>query len=294
MSFVRPDEERRLRAIGPLTELSPTLQRAFDPDGFFEPVPEPGRDDWLNVAAEKGQGYEAFTRTATNRPDAVRQHVYVQPLGDFSAAQRALLERLREFGTAFFAREVRLLPAIAVAGNGVTERHNRYTGVTQLKTRDLLPLLARQLPADACCMLGMTALDLYPTESWSFVFGEAMLDERVAVFSIARYDPRFYDKPADPMLLLKRACKVLAHETSHMLGIRHCIFFNCLMNGSNHLAESDRRPLDVCPIDLRKLHWSLGFDIVQRYRNLLRFWREAGVDDTAGWIEHRLAFIEGQ
>src|SRR2546428_10758471 len=28
-------------------------------------------------------------------------------------------------------------------------------------------------------------------------------------------------------------------------GIQHCIFFNCLMNGSNHLDESDRRPLHV-------------------------------------------------
>jgi archaemetzincin len=203
-----------------------------------------------------------------------------------------LLRQVCDFGSAFFMRDVRLLPAIAVAGNGVTERTNRYTGTTQLKTRDLLPLLVRRLPADACCMLGMTALDLYPDESWSFVFGEAMLDERVGVFSIARYDPRFYDKPADPTLLLKRACKVLAHETSHMLGIRHCIFFNCLMNGSNHLSESDRRPLDVCPIDLRKLHWSLAFDIVERCRRLVRFWRDAGVDDTAESIERRLAFIE--
>jgi len=41
----------------------------------------------------------------------------------------------------------------------------------------------------------------------------------------------------------------------------HGVFFNCLMNGSNHLAESDRRPLHLCPVDLRKLQWTLGFDI---------------------------------
>jgi archaemetzincin len=294
MGFVQPDAARRLRAIGPVGDLPVALQRGFDPDVFFDAVPEPGPHDWLNVAAEQGQGYEAFTRTATNRPEGIRQRLYVQPLGDFSEAQNALLRQLQQFGSAFFARDVRLLPAIAVAENGITERRNRYTDVTQLKTRDILPVLARRLPADACCLLAVTVLDLYPGEGWNFVFGEAMLDERVGVFSIARYDPRFYDKPADPGLLLQRSCKVLGHETCHMLGVRHCIFFNCLMNGSNHLSESDRRPLDLCPVDLRKLHWSLAFDIIERYRNLLEFWRAAGVTGAAYWIERRLAFIEGR
>jgi archaemetzincin len=294
MGFVRPDAERRLRAIGPVAHLPGPLQRAFDPDVSFEAVPPPGRQDWLNVAAEHGQAYEAFTRTATNRPDADRPHIYVQPLGDFTRAQAALLLQLRQFGGAFFMRDVRLLPPLTIADNGITERHNRYTDITQLKTRDILPLLARRLPADACCVLGVTVLDLYPDDGWSFVFGEAILDERVGVFSIARYDPVFYDKPADPALLLQRSCKVLAHETCHMFGVRHCIFFNCLMNGSNHLAESDRRPLDVCPVDLRKLHWSLGFDIVERYRQLRQFWQVAGVSSEAEWIERRIAFIEGR
>jgi archaemetzincin len=58
---------------------------------------------------------------------------------------------------------------------------------------------------------------------------------------------------------------VLEHETGHMVGLAHCIYFNCLMNGSNHLAESDRRPLHLCPVCLRKLQWSIGFDVVARY-----------------------------
>ncbi len=292
MRFQPPDEERRLRAIGSLDDLAAPFRRAFTPDSFFEPIPAPGRRDWLSVAREPGQTFEAFGRLATNRPDGVRRHLYLQPLGDFSKPQETLLERLRAFGGIFFAGELRLLPALTVVGHGITERHNPYTDVTQLKTRDILPLLARRLPEDACSLLAVTAHDLYPDDNWSFVFGEAILDERVGVFSIARYDPRFYEKPADPVLLLRRSCKVLAHETCHMFGIRHCIFFNCLMNGSNDISESDRRPLHVCPVDLRKLHSTIGFDIVERYRALLRFWREAGVEEEAEWIARRLAFIE--
>ncbi len=292
MAFVPPDAERRARAIGSVSELPVTFQRAFDPDGF-DPIPAPARDDWLNVAAEKGQSFEGFTRAATNRAEGTRQHIYVQPIGEVLRAQHELLLQLQAFGSAFFARPVRLLPPIDVlVGTGIAERTNTLTGVTQLKTRDILPLLARKSPADAMCVLGFTAYDLYPDDGWNFVFGEAMLDERVGVFSVARYDPRFYDKPADPALLLRRASKVLAHETCHMRGIRHCIFFNGLMNGSNHLAESDRRPLEVCPVDLRKLHWLLGFDIVERYRILREFWRGAGIGEPADWIERRLASIE--
>ena len=41
-------------------------------------------------------------------------------------------------------------------------------------------------------------------------------------------------------LLLRRSCKVLAHETVHLPGIAHCVFYSYLMTGSNHFAE---RPL---------------------------------------------------
>lgn len=33
-----------------------------------------------------------------------------------------------------------------------------------------------------------------------------------------------------------------------------CIWYRCLMNGSNHLGEADARPLHLCPVDLRKLN----------------------------------------
>ena len=47
--------------------------------------------------------------------------------------------------------------------------------------------------------------------------------------------------------------QVMTHEIGHMFGIKHCVYHNCAMNGSNHLAESDRRAASLCPICLRKL-----------------------------------------
>jgi archaemetzincin len=92
-------------------------------------------------------------------------------------------------------------------------------------------------------------------------------------------------------MMLRRSSRVLVHETCHMFGIEHCVWFRCLMNGSNHLAESDARPLHLCPVDLRKLQWSIGFEVVERYRRLLDFDRQAGFEDDAHWLDKRLRFI---
>jgi archaemetzincin len=295
VAFSRSEPTEQLRAIGAIGELPPQLQRAFSIGPEFEPIPEPGPGDWLRVARERGQTFERFTavsRTAGDDGEGQRR-IYLRPIGDFLPEHSTLLEQLRRFGSEFFARELQVLPPLDIAANKITTRRNRFTDALQLKTRDILPALARTLPSDAACVLGFSAFDLYPHDTWSFVFGEALLGDRVGVFSIARYDPAFYDKPADdPSLILRRSCKVLAHEACHMFGIQHCVYFNCLMNGSNHLAESDRRPLHLCPVDLRKLHWSFRFDLADRYRRLRAFWLDAGVEDEAAWIARRLEFIE--
>ena len=80
---------------------------------------------------------------------------------------------------------------------------------------------------------------------------------------------------------------------AHMFGIEHCIYFHCLMNGSNHLAESDARPMHPCPVDLRKLQESIGFDVVQWHRALLEVDASAGFRDEVEWLNQRLSYITG-
>jgi hypothetical protein len=58
--------------------------------------------------------------------------------------------------------------------------------------------------------------------------------------------------------------------------------------GSNHLAESDRRPLHLCPVCLRKLQWNIGFDVLKRYTELERANRAAGFLDEADWLSRRI------
>lgn len=74
------------------------------------------------------------------------------------------------------------------------------------------------------------------------MFGLANVMTQVGIFSFCRYDPSFNEDPVDSEadaenLILFRACKVMTHEIGHMFGIRHCIYYECGMNGSNHIEE---------------------------------------------------------
>jgi archaemetzincin len=131
-------------------------------------------------------------------------------------------------------------------------------------------VLERRRPKDAVALLGLTASDLWPGEGWNFVFGQASLTARVGVWSIHRNgDPE--KSPADQALFLRRTLKTAVHETGHMLGFPHCIAYECGMNGSNHLAESDRQPIEFCPECVAKLWWTCGADPKRRLASLIEF-----------------------
>jgi archaemetzincin len=286
MQFTPPGDQARREAIGDTRSLPASMRWLLDPKSF-EPIPRPGAQDWLANHPEPGQTFDEFLNSHPNRPDALRHTIYLQPLDEFPS-DGPQLASLKQWTEAFFSMAVRVLPVIAHESENIHSRTNPATRNLQLLTRDILSLLAQRLPRDAFCLLGITLRDLYPAPSWNFVFGEASLRERVGVYSFARYGESKRDRTR---IMLRRSCKVLAHETGHMFGIEHCIYFRCLMNGSNHIAESDARPLHLCAVDLRKLYASVGFDPVSRYAHLQSFCRENGFDDEARWLEAQLARV---
>jgi len=77
-----------------------------------------------------------------------------------------------------------------------------------------------------------------------------------------------------------------------MFGVQHCVYFRCLMNGSNHLGGSDDRPPHLCPVCLRKLHHAVGFDVQARFERLLAFSQHAGFEDEAAWLTRRLEYLK--
>nr|XP_020662109.1 archaemetzincin-2 isoform X3 [Pogona vitticeps] len=234
------------------------LSEAYRPDSvLFKPITLHSESDWISSHPESTQDFAQFyCDPRRNRPSPQKNRIYVQPIGH------------------------------------------------------LLNYLKKKKPKDAFCIVGVTMIDLYPRDSWNFVFGQASLTEGMGIFSFARYDSDFYSanykgklkttkklSPADysvfdgyytPELsskLLLRSCKTLTHEIGHIFGLHHCQWLQCVMQGSNHLEEADRRPLDLCPICLRKLQSALGFNIMERYQ-VLQKWIEDGVNETEAGLSN--------
>ncbi len=96
-------------------------------------------------------------------------------------------------------------------------------------------------------------------------FGLASKTKRVGVFSVARYR---LSGLVDPCEVVYSCCKVMLHESAHMFGLKHCVYYRCLMNGAMSAEEEAKKPIcmatdvrvDMCPVCMRKLQNALGFD----------------------------------
>ena len=275
----------------------PQARVSADPAGYyspalFTPMPRPGPGDWMAAHPEPAQSFEAYTAGSPVRPTAARHTIVIAPLGAMTAEDRARLAVLREFMEVYYTLPVQIGERISLAGVKSRERTMGDLKFRQYLTTDLLrgPVLAA-LPKDALCLQAVTMEDLYPEEAWNYVFGQAQLSSRVGVYSLVRLYPAFWNEKDTPEARQKglvRSLKVLVHETGHMFGVWHCQAFQCNMNGSNSLAESDREPLHMCPECLKKFRWNIGFDVVLRYEALERFYKAHGMADEARWVEARL------
>jgi archaemetzincin len=284
----------RAEAFGAIEQIPENVRPLFVPDDAWNLIPLPESGDWLDVHVEPGQTFEEFRASHPNIPDAKRRFICLLPMGKFDDSASPELQRLRRFAEIYFQAEVKVLPGYDLATMDFRPRVNPQTKQVQILTLSVLKFLETRLPEDAFCLLGVTMRDLYPHDSWNYVFGQASLSNRVGIYSFARFDPDFFDeeRPRDfRRQLLRRSCAVLAHETGHMFGLRHCIYFDCVMNGSNSLAESDKRSLHLCPVCLRKLYDSIRFDPARRYRELARFYREQHWEAEGAWCERQLEKI---
>jgi archaemetzincin len=178
-------------------------------------------------------------------------------------------------------------------------------GHSQLKVDSVLTALKRYIPNDAFCLIALTMYDLFQAPSDLFVAGMAAGNHRVGVFSFQRYDPNcsfssefwyditfkaMKDNSAAQRLVLLQSLKLLVHEVGHLLGLDHCIWYSCYMNGSGHLDEDFRQPLFSCPVDLHKIESLCGFNVIERYRKLKNFFDKRNFTDESKWLQDRIDY----
>ena len=257
--------------------------------------------------------------------------VPIGPFDALGTGRVSALDTLCRYVSAFFCLPCRVTPGIALR-NKIVGRNARRgdEGQVQLDVADLVAALrARRQPRDVLCRVAVTMADLYIVKDgvpWNFVFGQAHKMDGLGAFSLSRYHPRGHPVrwpsasackarpstsprgvPSEQLLpramveqlseqelrqLLQRGAKVLTHELGHLFGISHCVHYECLMCGCNHMQEFDKRPMFLCPIDLRKLHSAIGFDIDTRYAQLEALYCELGWVEGSTWLRSRRAELE--
>ncbi|HMT07382.1 MAG TPA: archaemetzincin [Pyrinomonadaceae bacterium] len=267
-----------------LKELRESIKKV---EPFFKGMATPLANDWLASHKEPGQTFEQYLDSEPTKPTKERQKIYVLPLGTFNGQQTKIVEAAADYLGAFYDLEVVEMKGreLRVASSNI--RQNTATKARQIKTGYILnDILKPMLPADAAALIAFTTDDLYPDESMSYVFGQASLENRVGVWSLARLDDNAdYDK------FLRRTLKIAAHETGHMFSMMHCTKYECLMSGTNHLGETDRRPIDACPECMAKIAWISDVMPAERYRKLAAFCRTNGLTNEALEFEKKAAAV---
>lgn len=285
--FSPPSLKDRNIAVGDMRYLASDQREAFSWTSSFAPKEKPEPSDWLANHREPGQSFDQFLRSRRNLFKPPRQKLYIQPLGKFPEETGTLLEDLKQYTNIFFQAEVEIQTPLEIDNAGLTTRKNPGTGQLQVLSTDVLKYMHRDLPADAYARIAVTMTDLYPADSWNFVFGQATYQQRVGVFSFARYG-----KPGTSQFM-RRCIQIVSHETGHMFGFQHCIFYQCVMNGSNHLEESDKSPLALCPVCLRKLHTANHFSINKRYEAMRQYFVKHQLSTESEWVTARLKELDG-
>ena len=258
----------------------------------------PKSDEWLSHFPEAGQSLELYkSRDSRVLTTPNRHTIVLQPVGEFSDAQQELLEALREYAQVYFQMQSRVARPMALPepeksklGRMLPEDRRRDNYERQYDAIKLVnKLLLPELPKDAVVYIGITMEDLY-AEDMNYVFGFGSFENRTGVYSLARYFPEFWGKPTterSELLARRRSFKVLNHEASHVFGLKHCIFYNCTMNGSNSLEEADRSSIHECPVCHQKLLWNLKFEPQKRFDALRALYAKYGLDEESAWMIKR-------
>jgi archaemetzincin len=254
-----------------------------------EPLPPPLPGDWLAEHPEPGQTFAEYLAANPVRKSDKLHTIYLCLVGDFSEAQRRILDLTQDYLAIFFDCPVQVQRQIALASIPARARRTHPSwGDFQLLTGYILhEVLEPEQPADALAYLALTASDLWPGRDWNFVFGQANLRQRTGVWSIYRNGV----PDEDFTLYLRRTVGTSSHELCHVLTMRHCTAFHCLMNGSNHQEERDTRPMYLCPVCLRKLCWNLQVEPVPYLARLKSFCQQNHLHPERGWYEQAMAAL---
>lgn len=245
---------------------------------FYHPVKKPVKNDWLWDVKETFQSFEKFSTGIRNSPSRLRNTIYIKNLDidmENSLLTENAIEILCKTLSLYFPVNIKvkqLKQKFNLKKLEVPSRMNEM-GI-QYSGGEALNLLEKMHPKDGFLMIGVTSFDIYNMEDGNFVFGLASKMGCVGVISLNRFYTEFSDNIQNEEELFMRSLKMvgstLVHEVGHLFGIKHCVYFNCKMNGHNSIKEHLLQAPDFCPMCIRKIWSVLNFDIKERLEAIIK------------------------
>uniref|UniRef100_A0A6I8NNW3 Archaelysin family metallopeptidase 1 n=1 Tax=Ornithorhynchus anatinus TaxID=9258 RepID=A0A6I8NNW3_ORNAN len=209
--------------------------------------------DWLLSHPDAPEDFETFYYSSLRRKQSVfRKHIYLQPI-DLSEGPlgSSLLGCLRSCVESFFlGLHVKCLPSIPVSSIPCCFRHNRDSDRIQLHAEVGVCSFARFSGDFSQAGPGTSEPALGAKD-----VSEVTLRERDRTLLFGKVE-------------MVQCCKVTCHEICHLIGLGNCRWLRCVMQGALSTDEALLRPLELCPICLRKLQYAVGFKLIERYKKL--------------------------
>eukprot|EP01124_Arcella_intermedia_P036712 TRINITY_DN9678_c0_g1_i2.p1 TRINITY_DN9678_c0_g1~~TRINITY_DN9678_c0_g1_i2.p1 ORF type:complete len:403 (+),score=97.04 TRINITY_DN9678_c0_g1_i2:1-1209(+) len=279
-----PDEQQRIMAIG-LKYAPPALKWHLKsgPDVFPLLAP-PAPGEWLYKIKETPQPFAKWKRAYLKVKQQVkRRKIYLVPVEDWNT-EFPMLHLMQDYISTFYCLDVEVTPPVNIHINSglVTAQYNNSKFQFHMKdekkfrTTDIENVLKNLLKGDlkdGSFVAGITRRPVYADDGTA-LYGESDPDLYVAVVTISsflRTDPLKH--PENPFHFQLAPCLfVLAHEIGHLFFMSHCVYYNCIMGGTNGLKEF--RTHNLCPVCLHKMVfvWGEEVDVLQRYQLLLQFY----------------------
>ena len=289
------------------------LLTTSEPDSFFIPVKEGAI---LDEDYEDLQTYEKFASSRTRYKITKRRHtLHVYNIGKMPKRYQKLSLKLIEFIRCFFTLTTIVKGNLVVkySGNKKQEyivhpegNENEYyvksqtriredsdsipnsKSVLELDASDLLGVLGLYVENDTYTVIGITSHRIYNPKYKDDVIMGFGCGSRSCVISIPDcYDEKIKNSASADKAALYEMIKTVAHETSHTMGIDHCVEYSCIMN-SQYVKEKSSSPIYFCPICIRKLHEAIKFDCPSRWQQLANYFTKNGFKGAAKWTQKRL------
>ncbi len=217
-------------------------------DRHFERLDPKTRKGFLARVPEPGQTAEEFAKEEAGRHPRHRRAIRFVPCScGEPAPARALLGALTRYvDLAFPGASGEIGPTRPIPEDVLDQFEERADAERLLD--ELLPLVS----VDVLALIGLAGAGLFsgPRDS---VGTQASFRRRVSVISLP-----FQAEGATPELFLRRMLGAVAHDVGHVLGMAHCVFYRCAMNGAASADELDGRPLLFCPVCEEKIGVALG------------------------------------